>query len=112
MMFSAKWEETAMRNPYTIKDAGCYVDSARGIYTVDAIYAFAEKHGFVLGTDGEPELVVLLDKGKLHEYEFSNDVEDEIDSFMNEQFPVDSASWGRNENGDWGLWTNEEDEQE
>ena len=89
-------------------ETGCYVDSARGVYAIDAILHFAEAHGFVLGTDGEPELAVMAGKGSISRYEFANEIEDDIDNFMNDTWGLDNACWGRNENGDWGLWEDEE----
>ena len=87
---------------YSLKDCGCYVDSAHGIYAQDHIYTFAWQHGFKPAF-GE----AFGGKTQLHEYEFANEIEDEIDSFMNDQFPCKDgeACWGRNQNGDWGLWT-------
>jgi hypothetical protein len=40
----------------------------------------------------------------------ANEVEDEATEYMNEFFGVDGAYWGRSEQGDWGLWP-EENEQ-
>ena len=89
---------------YTLDDCGCYVDGARGIYAIDMIVDFAESHGFELGDDDPmnplPE--------SLSDCEWSSEIEDDVDSFMNETFNVDGAYWGRNEQGDWGLWTIEE----
>lgn len=88
---------------YTLDDCGCYAD---GVYCIDAILSFAEDHGFEL----EP-----LDDGEqypepLSDYEWSDEVEDDIDEYMNNTYPVDDAYWGRNDNGDWGLWAIEDDE--
>jgi hypothetical protein len=82
---------------YTLKDCGCYVDSARGCYAIDAINNFAQAHGYQLPAD-------TLGMLPLSDYEFANEIEDEIDDYMNTNFAVDGASWGRNENSDWGLW--------
>jgi hypothetical protein len=93
---------------YTLQDVGCYVDGARGIYAVDTIVEFAESHGAVI----EP----CIDDHKHDETssqsrfggcEFANEIEDEATGYMNENYPVEGASWGRNENGDWGLWIND-----
>jgi len=86
---------------YTLKDVGCYVDEARGIYSTDHIYTIAVVHGFKTDETDWP--------GTLSEYEFANEVEDEINDFMNDKFPVEGAYWGRSEQGDWGLWSSEED---
>jgi len=86
-----KWE--AVR--YTLKDVGCYVDSARGIHSGEAIQGIAADHGW----KGE-----RLDSNS----EFYDEAEDEATAYMNDRFPVEGAYWGRNENADWGLWTVEE----
>lgn len=80
--------------PYTMKDCGCYVDSARGWYATDAIVAFAESHGLEKVDWTNEELAYY-------------EVEDEATDYMNEHYAVDGAYWGRNENGDWGLWDEE-----
>lgn len=82
---------------YTINDVGCYVESARGTYAIDKIASLARAHGFELESDLEA-FVTLSD------YEFAGELEDEIDSFMNDKYGVEGAYWGRNENSDWGLW--------
>lgn len=79
---------------YSLADIGCYVDGARGRYMIDAIAGIAASHGF----DHLPET------GPVSGYEFANEVEDEIDSYMNKNYGVKGASWGRSEQGDWGLW--------
>lgn len=99
-----------MKNPYTISDCGCFVDSARGNYAIDAIYSIAKEHGF---TDQDAETFLNGQTEQdcdetLSSWEFSNDLEDDIDSFMNDTFPVDGAYWGRSEQSDWGLWAIEE----
>jgi hypothetical protein len=87
---------------YTLKDCGCYVDSARGIYAIDAIVRFAESHGWQGDND------TRYRKSSLSEHEYVNDIEDHVDNYMNADFSVDGASWGRNDQGDWGLWAIEE----
>ncbi len=80
---------------YSLNDVGCYVDGARGIYAVDAIYTFAWQHGF------KPAFGECFGgRNKLSDYEYAGEIEDD----MNTQFGVDGAYWGRNEQGDWGLW--------
>lgn len=81
-----------MSNPYTADDAGCYVDGARGIYSSDAVVVFAEDHGMPKADATIPSI----------------DLEDDADEYMNDHYPVDGYFWGRNENGDWGLWNTEE----
>ncbi len=85
---------------YSAKDAGCYVDGARGVYAVDAIIEFCESHGFDV-QDDDPQNPL---PESLAGYEFANEMEDEADDFMNETYPVAEHSWGRSEQGDWGLW--------
>lgn len=84
---------------YTLADIGCYVDSNRGRYAIDAIAGIAASHGF----DDLPETGLVSDS------EFANEVEDNIDSFMNERYGVEGAYWGRSEQGDWGLWMSDTD---
>ena len=91
-------------NPYSAKDAGCYVDSSRGIYAFDAIVEFAEKHGFDVGDD-DPQNPL---PESLADYEWAPEIEDNATDYMNQFFPVIDHSWGRNENGDWGLWSDHE----
>ncbi|MGH9966305.1 MAG: hypothetical protein ACREBG_00510 [Pyrinomonadaceae bacterium] len=84
-------------------EPGCYVDSARGAYAIDRIADLAEGFGFVLGEEeGNLE--------SLSGYEFAGKVEDEIDDYLNSQFAIPDHVWGRNDNGDWGLWAVEEKE--
>lgn len=83
---------------YTLDDVGCYVDGARGIYAIDAIVEIAESHGWQ-GTNETRKL-----KGSLSDFEFAGEIEDHADSFMNSDYGVEGTYWGRNENGDWGLW--------
>jgi hypothetical protein len=33
-----------------------------------------------------------------------SDWQAEAEEYMNAEFPVEGAYWGRNKNGDWGLW--------
>ncbi len=88
---------------YSPKDAGCYVDGARGIYATDAIVEFAETHGFDLHDDDPANPL----PESLADYEFADELEDEATDYMNEKHAVANHSWGRNENGDWGLWAND-----
>ncbi len=100
-------------NKYTLKDCGCYVDGARGIYAIDAIVEIAEAHGLrdqTCGIDHEHD--ETCDESRFAGCEFAGEIEDACDDYMNKHFSVDStdensndgAYWGRNENGDWGLW--------
>lgn len=91
---------------YTAKDVGCFVDSARGIYMLDAIIAFVRCHGADIEHPKDCiEHVPLIYISELTGCPCSNDYEDKADAYMNKKFPVEGCFWGRNENGDWGLWT-------
>lgn len=88
---------------------GCYVDGARGIYAIDAIVALAEGYGFVpsecdcsvcTGAAESPTMLVSTYGG----CEYASETEDEVDAYLNHNFAVDGYYWGRNENGDYGLW--------
>lgn len=100
-----------MSTQYTMDDCGCYVDSARGIYATDAIVAFANEHGANIRHDSDcaSDHAETFCASTFAGCEFAGDYEDDADSYMNETFPVEGAYWGRNENGDWGLWTCDED---
>lgn len=104
---------------YSSKDAGCYVDSARGIYAVDAIVSFAENHGFTRKEDrGEFQVstcscrtsddLSALNHEKPSDCEYGNEIEDEATDYMNDNFPVDGYYWGRSDQSDWGLWEYDE----
>lgn len=98
---------------YTIKDTGCYVDGARGIYATDAIMRFAHNHGMPYGDSvnmsGECDCDDPTAINLWSECEFASDHEDEANEFMNDKYAVDGACWGSNENSDWGLWEIESD---
>ena len=97
-----------MENPYTKSDTGCYIDSAQGVYTIDAIVDFAESHGYKINPcDDDHEHTIF--RSRFAGCEFAGEIEDEVDDYMNEHFAVDSCYWGRSENGDWGLWEIEGD---
>jgi len=80
---------------YTLDDCGCYVDGARGWYGVRKIVDFANLHG-----------AAIEYKTNQADCNYDFDCEDEADDFMNDHFPVPGATWGRSEQGDWGLWAN------
>jgi hypothetical protein len=88
---------------YTLEDVGCYVDGARGIHAIDRILCFAEDHG--LKWEAEALFANPLDTD---DYEYSDEAEDVADRYMNENYGVEGAYWGRNENSDWGLWAIED----
>lgn len=83
---------------YTLDDVGCYVDGARGIYCIDAIVDIAQSHG------------MTYDGGQDEAHEWSDEVENECDNYMNDNYGVEGAYWGRSEQGDWGLWEIEEED--
>lgn len=101
---------------------GCYVDGARGLYMVDGVVTMAEAFGFQttgckLDDDPCPRCF-----GGQHEAgdgsytewarcQFAGEVEDEATEYMNEHQSVEGCYWGRTEQGDWGLWPNEDDEE-
>lgn len=87
-------------------EPGCYVDSARGIYSVDHVISFAQSLGFV---PSECHCEWCVRGGAWSSCEFSNEVEDEATDYLNAQFEIPNHSWGRNENGDFGLWSMEDD---
>ena len=93
---------------------GCYVDGARGIYAIDAIVSLAEMYGFIPSDcscdvcKGHSESPTVLDS-PYGGCDFANEIEDEIDSYLNDKFAVEGYYWGRNENGDYGLWEVSED---
>lgn len=91
---------------YTLSDCGCYVDGTRGTYAIDKIEDVARDHGYKLPNDISDQAFVTLS-----DCDFASWIEDEIDDYMNTHFGVEGAYWGRNENGDWGLWAIESDEQ-
>lgn len=95
-----------MANPYTPADAGCYVDGARGIYTVDLIVAIARDHGAIIDSCNPKECphAETCDPSEFAGCEFSGEIEDEATEYMETHFPVDGHFWGRSEQGDWGLW--------
>lgn len=96
--------QSSLTNPYTIGDVGCYVDSARGCYAIDGILNFVRSHGADLEHNCPSDNDCGFDGKSLSTCEFSNEYEDEADDYMNTEFPVDGATWGRSEQGDWGLW--------
>lgn len=91
---------------YTLDDVGCHVDSIRGIYVTSRVVEIAEAHGMPHVTCKCPA------KGYEDHFancEFVSEIEGECDEFMNDAYSVDGACWGRNDNGDWGLWPIEGD---
>lgn len=93
---------------YTKADCGCYVDGARGIYAADEIVDIARAHGATIKHNDECKHEETCFSSEFAGCEFQNEYEDEATAYMEEAFPVDGASWGRNENGNWGLWDDAE----
>ena len=92
-------------------EIGCYVDSARGIYATDVIVATANAYGAKIEHDEDCiEHAETCDDSIFAGCEFAGEYEDMADEYMNEHYSVDCAYWGRNEDGDWGLWTIETEE--
>ena len=81
---------------YTLRNVGAYADSSRGIYVGQKVQEIARAHGWkgeYLAADAE----------------FYDEAIDEAEAYMNEHYPVEGAYWGSNDNGDWGLWTAEQE---
>lgn len=95
---------------YTLHDIGCYVDGARGIYAIDAIVDIAESRGALLGDPDPKDVKPMFENSRFAGYEFANEVEEDCNNYMEKVYGVNGAYWGRNENGDWGLWSTEEEE--
>ena len=99
-----------MTTTYTLADVGCYVDGARGIYAIDRIVEIAEEHGMDVARCGDTDCKHCAggddddSDDSWSTCEWAGDIEDYIDDYMNESYPVDGAYWGRSEAGDWGLW--------
>ena len=98
---------------YTRDDVGCVVDRAQGIYATDRIVDFANAHGAAipLCDTGLRKVGSTAHKHAETAYpseyagcEFSGEIEEKIKQYMNHFYSVVGAYWGRNENGDWGLW--------
>jgi hypothetical protein len=100
------------QNPYTATDSGCYVDNARGIYATDAIIAFANDHGANITHDPgchSIDCAATTIDATFATCEWVGEYEDRADDWMNDHFPVDGCSWGR-QDGDWGLWSFEDED--
>lgn len=82
----------------------CIFDGNRGIYITPAVIKLAMSYGFT-DDDIKPE---MSDTDILN-YEFSNEVEDEAESYLNEHMPQ-GYYVGRFEAGDWGIFKCEQDE--
>ena len=91
-------------------ELGCYVDGVHGIYMWKRIYTIAKDYGFEYECT-IPQIEALIDKEERGELtsdmsgQIAHDLENLIDDYLNEKMAVDKAYWGRNENGDWGVWS-------
>ena len=95
---------------YTHNDVGCYVDGVKGVYCFDDIVRLAESHGFeVKHVNDDHVHVETVFHSRFGGCEFAEEIENEASDYMNEHFPVEGCTWGRNENSDWGLWEVEEE---
>jgi len=83
------------RKLYALKDVGSYVDSSRGIYVGERVQEIAAAHGW-------------REERLSSDSEFYHEAEDAATEYMNREQAVKGAYWGRNDNGDWGLWTVDE----
>lgn len=97
---------TVAQVKYEFSDCGCYVDGSHGIYAIDAIVEFAERHGFTIEPCDDQHYETCFES-RFAGCEFAGEIEDEASDYMNANYPVDGAGWGRSEQGDWGLWESE-----
>ena len=70
---------------YTLQDCGPFVHNLNPIESRARIAMFATQHGADISCH-------------------PSDWQAEAEEYMNAEFPVEGAYWGRNKNGDWGLW--------
>ncbi len=103
-----------MTPTYTLANTGCYVDGARGIYAVDAIVGIAEEHGMPTPEGCEDSICRRCGPQADSQAsswafcEHAGEIEDECDAYMGAHHGVEGCYWGRNDNGDWGLWEGED----
>lgn len=86
---------------------GCYVDGALGIYAVDDIVQFARDHGAKIIRDCDCDHGACCFESEFAACDWAGEYEDQATDYMEDHFKVDMCYWGRNENGDWGLWPEE-----
>lgn len=96
---------------FTKADVGCYGDSSRGRYLVDRVVELAEDFA---GFDPFPDSADDADPrdtpgGSLADYEHSDELWDDAEEHLN-AVTEDGLYWGNNDNGDFGLWTIEDEE--
>lgn len=90
--------------PYTLDHVGCYVDGGCGIYATDEIVSIARSHGATITRDCDCNHDQSCFESEFASCEWVGDYEDKASDYMNDYHGVEGAYWGRNENGDWGLW--------
>jgi len=89
-------------NEKKVFDVGEYFGSQRGIFQGEAVIALAVQNGFKV-------LPISVDDMKAAG-PYHMGLWDDAENFMNNTYPKDGYFWGNNENGDWGLWPLEDDD--
>ena len=91
-----KIEKKIEKPKFTLADAGCWFDGARGIYIGEAVIALAIDYGFRTGVR-KPR-----DGWSKHEYycELWSEAEGHLDGFAPEGFWIGGNEGG----GDFGMW--------
>lgn len=89
---------------FTINDCGCYFDGARGFKDIAVnVVEFAQTYGFKVSDK---------DFAAAKENEYDNDalhwLWDEAEDYLNTKCAPDDCYFGSNESGDWGLWANDD----
>jgi len=83
---------------YLASDAGCWFDSARGIYIGEEVIALAEGHGLKIAEEDQTN--------RTPEGEGYHELWDEAEDYL-QDFAPEGFYFGSNE-GDWGLWPAED----
>ena len=84
---------------YGEEDVGCYFDCVRGRYIGEDVIEMAEDRGFVVAKEDE--------ENRHPDGEFYSELWEEAEEYLNEM-TKEGFYFGSNENGDWGLWEEEE----
>ncbi len=101
-------------NEVTAQDAGCWVDSARGIHMPSAIIERAEAFGYDLSNSlvkylketGDPEMGGSDRDELIDNYEWIHEEVDDAEQWMNEHVAPTGYSFGYHpDHGDWGLYS-------
>ncbi len=90
--------------PYDFPEPGCYADGARGLHEQYRIlFGIAEGYGFIYGpAEGEPSDPA--------DHEFADDIADDAIDFLNElEQWREGYAWSF-QDGDFGLWCEDDDE--